>query len=89
MPFDMIQGGGGNGGGDGNMLVKALSIVIGSIYNSGARSANFEPGQIEVVNLDITIKVSEDGKQFRVESARTNRWEQIEIDPEVEDLIGD
>lgn len=94
MPFDMMQNNGGGGGDPGDLLAKALAVVIGSVYGAGARPAHFGPGQNEIVNIDIAIHVSDDGKQFKVEGARLNRWEQIEIDkgpdldPDAEHLIG-
>ncbi len=88
MPFDMMQNNGGGGGND--IVGKALAILVSSMFSSGARPQDFGGGFAETLNVDIRITVSPDNGQFRIDGARLNRWEQIEVDPDSdsEDLIG-
>lgn len=89
MPFDMTPNSGGGGGWGGNDPVgQALITLISTLYLSGLRPKNFGPGHLETINIDIQIRVSPDGKGFNLENATANRWEQIEIDDDPDDIVG-
>lgn len=91
MPFDMTPNGDGGGGGWNGQdpMTAAMLMIIASLYNAGVRPKNFGPGLDEMINIDIQIKVSPDGKSFALIAARSNRWEQIEVDESEEDDFGD
>lgn len=89
MPFDMTPNQGGGGGWDGqDPMAAAILRIVASLYHAGVRPNTFGPGMNELINIDIQIKVSPDGKAFELVAARSNRWEQIEVD-ESEDDFGD
>ncbi len=88
MPFDDTQQGGGGGGGEPDDRTVAMMMLVADAFRRGMRPAHFGPGMHEMVSFNIQIEVHPSGKAFAINGGQMVRWEQIELDPDEDDIIG-